>query len=231
MRQLMRIVVFGDSTFVLETMSRLNQNQFHVIYADNDASRLKQAQTMGMATQSADYRLDEDLVALGIGSTIDMLFCFFKEDYDNVFLTISARALDTSLKIVALIDNPQSANKLIAAGADKIIDPYQICARRMHELVKKPHLTEMLDHTVFGRQDLKLEEVIIPEHSTLNQTWLSELKSHNTHNLIIIGVIDLEQSREMNFVLGDKDHRLDSGDSLLVLGPERAIKLFIEDIQ
>ncbi|MDT8407073.1 MAG: NAD-binding protein [Methylococcales bacterium] len=228
---MMKIAIFGNSSFVLEALSRLDTQQFQVIYADTDNERLAKAHDLGLATQTLDFRSDEDLIALGIGRDIEMLFCFFKQDYDNVFLTISARTIDPILRIIALVDDPQSAHKLIAAGADKIIDPYQICAHRMHELIRKPHLIEMLDHTVFGRQDLSLEEILITQDSSLQQTQLSELKVQQTHNLIILGVIDQEQGPDMKFVLGDEDHKLDAGDILVVLGPTQAIQRFTDETQ
>ncbi|WP_340121615.1 NAD-binding protein [Methylobacter svalbardensis] len=48
---------------------------------------------------------------------------FLPTHFDNVFLTVSARAIDKNITIVAIVDDPESAEKLLAAGANKIIDP------------------------------------------------------------------------------------------------------------
>ncbi|MGR9052460.1 MAG: NAD-binding protein, partial [Gammaproteobacteria bacterium] len=129
-----RIAVFGDSSFALEAIGRLDKERFDVTLIDIDPNRAEQAAQLGYKTAAIDFRNDDELQTVGIGKDVDIVFCFFTQDCDNVFLTISARALDKNLKIIAIVENPESELKLCAAGADKIIDPYQICARKIHEL-------------------------------------------------------------------------------------------------
>jgi voltage-gated potassium channel len=86
----------------------------------------------------------------GIGADVDILFCFYPRDSDNVFLTLSARAIDKALTIVAIVDDPESAEKLLAAGANKIIDPYEICGRKTHDMLTKPDITNILDTLYSG---------------------------------------------------------------------------------
>ncbi|MGR9115303.1 MAG: potassium channel family protein, partial [Gammaproteobacteria bacterium] len=171
-----RVAVFGDNSFSLEAVSRLDLQRFDVTLVETDEARAEQAVQLGCKTMAIDFRNDDELKSVGIGRDLDMLFCFYSQDCDNVFLTISARSLDKNLEIIAIVENPESAQKLLAAGADKIIDPYQICARKIHELVKKPDLTHILDQTVFGRDDLNMAEITIPKGSKLENTMASELK-------------------------------------------------------
>lgn len=226
-----RIAVFGDNSFALEAVSRLDLERFDVILVETDESRAEQAALQGYKTVSIDFRNDDELKAVGIGRDVDILFSFYSQDCDNVFLTISARALDKNLEIIAIVENPESAHKLLAAGADKIIDPYQICARRIHELVKKPELTHILDQTVFGRDDLNMAEITIPEGSVLANTKACELKLSDRYDLILIGVVDKEMGTELHFALGEETHELNAGDILVVLGPSREIKAFKKEVE
>ena len=226
-----RIAVFGDNSFSLEAVSRLDLQRFDVTLVETDEGRAEQAVQLGCKTVGIDFRNDDELKAVGIGRDLDMLFCFYSQDCDNVFLTISARALDKNLQIIAIVENPESAQKLLAAGADKIIDPYQICARKIHELVKKPDLTHIMDQTVFGRDDLNMAEITIPEGSGLENTKASELKLSDRYDLILIGVVDKEMGTELHFALGEKTHELNAGDILVVLGPSREIKAFKKEVE
>ena len=169
---------------------------------------------------------DEELKAIGIGSLIDVLFCFFTTDSDNVFLTISARALDKELVIIAIVDDPESAEKLLAAGANKIIDPYEICGRKTHEMLTRPHISNIMDNTVFRRHDLNLAQIEIPKGSCLENTQLNDLNLSEKHNLILIGVVDLEFGDDLHFAIGETNHRLDAGDVLVVLGVASEIQTF-----
>jgi len=153
------VAVFGYNRLSFEVASRLDSELYKIVVIDHDPVQLALARDNGLEAVCIDFRSDEDLKAVGIGSRIDTLFCFFEQDSDNVFLTLSARALDKELNIIAIVDSPESAGKLLAAGANKIIDPYEICGRKIHDILKRPDITDIFDHTVFGRHDLHLAEV------------------------------------------------------------------------
>lgn len=226
-----RIAVFGYSVMSLEAMSRLNPEQCSVLFAAKDEAEAATVAEKGFEARVIDFRNDDALRSIGIGTDVDTIFCFYPRDFDNVFLTISARAIDKNISIVAIVDDPQSAEKLLAAGANKIIDPYEICGRKTHEMLTKPDITNILDNTVFGRYDLNMAQIEIRKGSCLENTRTSELRLSRKHNLILIGVVDRELGDQLHFAIGDKEHRLDAGDVLVVMGPAKAIKAFKKDVE
>jgi voltage-gated potassium channel len=225
-----KIAVFGYNRLSFEAISRLNKKTHDILIIETDESLAAIAKDKGFQTSSIDFRSDQDLKSIGIGKNIDIIFCFLPEDSKNVFLTISARAIDKNVDIIAIVENPQSDEKLIAAGANKIIDPYQICGQKIHEIIKKPDITNIMDHTVFGRHDLHMAEITIPEHSYLENTYTSELTLNERHNLVLIGVVDKELDEQLHFSIGEKDHKLDPGDIIVVLGPSREIRAFKKEV-
>jgi voltage-gated potassium channel len=226
-----RIAVFGYSIMSLEVMSRLNEDQYSLVFIGKDEYEAALVADKGFETRIIDFRNDDELKSIGIGADVDILFCFYPRDSDNVFLTISARAIDKALTIVAIVDDPESAEKLLAAGADKIIDPYEICGRKTHDMLTKPDITNILDDTVFGRHDLHIAQIEIPEGSCLENTRSCELKLNEKHNLILIGVVDRESGEALHFAVGEKECTLNSGDVLVVLGPSREIRSFKEEVE
>lgn len=225
------VAVFGYNRLSYEAISRLNKELYNILVIDHDPVRVALASENGFETANIDFRSDDDLKLIGIGSVIDTLFCFFDTDSENVFLTLSARALDTKLNIIAVVDSPESAEKLIAAGANKIIDPYQICARKIHDMLKRPDLTEIFDHTVFGRHDLHLAEVVVPENSYLQDNHVSQLQLSSQYNLILIGIVNKQLGEQMNFAVEEFDRKLSVGDILVILGPSREIRAFKKDVE
>lgn len=225
-----KIAVFGYNCLSFEAISRLDQQSHDILIVEPDPSLHLLAEEKGYKTESIDYRSDEDLKSIGIGVDIDTIFCFLPEDSANVFLTISARAIDKNLTIISIVDDPKAAEKLIAAGANKIIDPYQICGQKIHDLIIKPVITNIIDHTVFGRHDLHVAEITIPENSFLENTFTSSLNINLKHNLILLGIVDKELGEELLFSIAEKDHKLDAGDILVVLGPSREIKAFKKEV-
>jgi voltage-gated potassium channel len=226
-----QVAVFGYNRLSVEVISRLDKQQYHIIVIDHIAEHIQLAEENGFEVANIDFRVDDDLRSVGIGSSIDTLFCFFEEDSENVFLTLSARALDKNLNIIAIVETPESAEKLRVAGANKIIDPYEICGRKIHDILKRPDITNIFDHTVFGRHDLNLAEVVIPENSYLANTYVSQLQLNTQYNLILIGIVNKQISEQLNFVVEDVDRRLNVGDILVILGPSREIRAFKKDVE
>jgi voltage-gated potassium channel len=220
------IAVFGYSRFTYEALARIDRLEHHILIVDHDPDQYQAALDCGFNASNIDFRSDSDLKSIGIGSSIDTLFCFFDTDSENVFLTLSARALDKDLKIIALVDSPESAEKLLAAGANKIIDPYEICARKIHSLLTRPDITSLFDHTVFGQQDLQMAEIVIPERCELLGRNIQQLALESLYNLLPIGLMNKQDGDEMTFIVDEPKRLLFAGDILVVLGPSREIKTF-----
>ena len=213
-----------------ELITQLIEKQNHLIILDDDPVKIEQAEQKNLPAQLLDYRQDDDLITLGIGSKVGTLFCYLEHDSENVFLTLSARALDKQLNIISIINHPDSAEKLLAAGANKIIDPYEICSNKVYQLLTKPSITWVLDQAVFGRADLHMAEITIPDHSILDQTLTSQLNLNKKYNLFLVGVVDKELGDKLYFSLGEQDHTLDVGDILVILGANRDIRKFKTEI-
>jgi voltage-gated potassium channel len=223
-----KIAVFGDPRMALEALARFDKETCTTVYAAQSHHDAEFIGAQGFTSQIVDFRDDGALHALGIGVDIDYLFCFFAADSDNVFLTLSARALDKNLNIIATVDDPDSAEKLSAAGANKIIDPYEIAGRKTYEMLTKPEITHILDQSVHRRHTLNIAEIEIPKASWLENHKTSTLRLNERHNLILLGVVDRELGDQLHFAVGDKEHILNGGDVLVVMGPAKDIKSFKE---
>ncbi len=226
-----RIAIFGYNHLSFELTKRLNRDAHEIIFADSDKDGLASAAAEGFNIMQIDYRSDDDLKKIGIGKDIDLIFCFFTEDCENVFLTLSARALAEDLEIISIVENPDAAEKLLSAGANKIINPYTICGRKIYERYKKPDISRIIEQTVFGRHDLHIAEVEIPKGSVLENMVASDYKLDEKYNLILIGVVDKELGEDLHFAIGIQQHKLDAGDILVVMGPSREIRAFKQDIE
>jgi len=223
-----KFALFGCNPLAIEVARRLTTAQTSFVMVDSNAVLVESALKEGLVAQQIDYTDDEALRGVGIGSHIEGVFCLFTEDSENVFLAISARALNPKLRIVAVCQAPEAAPKLLAAGADKVVDPYEISGARVHELIHRPEVVELLEQTVFGLQDLNIAEITIPHHSWLQGVPLSGLKKVMTQNLILLGVVDLERGKDLIFSTRGIDHRLDCNDVLVVIGPRRELDAFGE---
>ena len=226
-----RFAVFGCNPLAIEVAWRLSMAKTPFVMVDSDAALVDAANKEGLVAELIDYTDDEALRAVGIGGHIEGMFGLFTEDSENVFLAISARALDPHLRIVAVCQAPEAAPKLLAAGANKVVDPYEISGARVHELIERPEVVDLLEQTVFGQQDLNAAEVTIPRDSWLHGVHLSALRKVMTQNLILLGVVDLERGKELILSTRGIDHKLDYDDVLVVIGARSEIDSFRELIE
>lgn len=221
-----RFALFGCNPLAIEVARRLAIAGTPFVMLDNEAALVEAAQREDLSARQVDYTDDDALREVGIGQHIEGVFCLFTEDSENVFLAISARALDAQLRIVAVCQAPEAAPKLLAAGADKVVDPYEISGARVHELIERPEVVDLLEQTVFGLQDLNVAEITIPHHSWLHGVHLSGLKKVMDQNVILLGVVDLERGKDLIFSTRGIDHKLDYDDVLVVIGARSQIDAF-----
>ena len=78
-------------------------------------------------------------------------------DAANMFIPLTARALNPDLRIVARASEQASIGKLVRAGADEVVSPYGLTGRRMAAvLAVQPSVLEVLDLLNLG-SDIRLE--------------------------------------------------------------------------
>lgn len=103
------------------------------------------------------------------------LVCAVDSDAENVYITIVARSISAELLIVARAAEEQSADRLYRAGATRVVSPYVTSGRRMAQLAFRPHVVDFFDIARSGRPDLRLEEVAVPDGSSLVGRRLGEV--------------------------------------------------------
>lgn len=224
-----KILLFGFTRSTIEIAQRLALQGHTFTIIDNDASFVPKAMKLGFHLESVDYSDDDVLVNLGIGEDVTFVFTLFDEDVQNVFLTLSIRSLDPTVQIIATTHTKDAIHKLEIAGATTILDPYQICGKKIYKLITQPEVMNVIDATVFGKEDINMAQITITAHSTLNGLLLSECYPTEHYNMLLIGLHDKELKKEFIFITEGHNHKLDQGDILVVLGQSAEIERFKMD--
>ncbi|MCU7851644.1 MAG: NAD-binding protein [Candidatus Thiodiazotropha sp. (ex Monitilora ramsayi)] len=223
-------LIFGCSAMGHEVATQLAERGIDAYLYSSDPDEVGAMLAKGLQAGVVDYTDDDKLRSIGIGKWVKTIFCLFSEEPQNLFVTLSARALDPDLKIICVCESVSSGNKLLTAGATKVIDPYEISGHRVHELIARPYLVEMLENTVFGKH-IDIAEIEIPRSSSLSGAPMDDLQLSKRYNLIVMGVVDLELSQELIFSNRGMNHRLDGGDMLVVIGPKDEISRLRADVE
>ena len=108
-------------------------------------------------------------------------------DAANVFVVLTARDKNPTLKIISRASDDASEHKLKRAGANNVIMPDKIGGTHMAALVTKPDVLEFIDH-ITGRINIRLEEILyssLPE--SMRNKSIRELEIRNKTGANIIG--------------------------------------------
>ena len=224
------IAIFGYHSTAVEVATYLRSRDYRITIIDDDEGNLAKARYAGFETARLDYRDDAELKKLDLGRDMEVVFSLFPDDAENVFLVISVRALAPDVRIFTIAHGALAVPKLIAAGANKVVDTYEITGHRIVDLLDRPIITEILDNTLFGQADLSMAEVPIMAGSMLTGRRVKDVQLGNDYNLILVGIVDREMGDNFIYSTEGHNHRLDAGDVLVVIGPNEEIDRIRQDL-
>ncbi len=158
-----------------------------VVVVDRDADRLA---GLPVATLQGDATDEEVLRSAGI-ERARVLVAALTTDADNLFLTVTARAMRPDLFIVARVRQEASEGKLASAGADRVVNPQRIGGQRMAAFVLQPHVAEFLDVVMHdGSLEFRLEEVPVAPTSELGGRSLRDTHIRDRTGALVLAVRD-----------------------------------------
>lgn len=173
--------------YVVEELA-LTQRPFVAI--DTDASRIDRlAQDLGVELVHlvGDATDDQTLERAGIDRA-DGLVTALPEDRDNLFVTLSARALNPKMRIVAKVVQADNEGKLLRAGADRTVSPQHIGGLRLASELVRPKVMRFLDERLHLSETVRFEEVAIEAGSPFVGRSLRQMPIRERTRLLVVAL-------------------------------------------
>ena len=187
----------GRVCVVVDADTPENESNDHVIFLQGDAT-------------------DEDMLLTAGLERASVLIPVVGSDADNLFITMTARGLNPKLRIISRATDGSARAKLLRAGADSVVLPYEIGGRRIAGLVLNPSLVEFLDITATaGGEELHFEEIVVCEKCWFNGKDILTADVRRRTGAVIIAVKKFNGKMVTN---PSTDMILETGDRLLSLG-------------
>ena len=182
------------------------------VVVDINPESLARARDDGHLVVMGDATDDEILRAAGIERARGLITTI-DTDANNVYVTLSARALNADLFIVARANQEGSEAKLAQAGADRIVSPYTRAGRQIAELAVRPRVADFIDFALsHGELAFSIEEVEIAPAGPLEGRTVADLRAHG---IFALSVVRGERDYEPNPA---DDRVLAAGERLIVSG-------------
>ncbi len=158
---------------------------------------------------------EEVLLAAGI-ERAKGLVTVLHSDASNLFVTLSAREINPKLFIIARYEEERTKNKLLRAGADKVVSPYIIGGTRMAMAVLRPAVIDFIELATQSESlGLQMEEVLVPGNSPLLGTHLKDSGIRSSLDIIIVAIKKRSGHMEFN---PSADTIIGEGDRMIAIG-------------
>ncbi len=188
------------------------------VVIDINPESLAEAVRDGHLVVTGDATNDDVLRTAGIDRARGLIATIDSDAY-NVYTTLSARALNPSLFIVARAAQEGAEAKLLQAGASRVVSPYTRAGRQIAELAIRPRVADFIDSALsHGQLAFSLEEVAIADGGPHIGRTVGALREDGIYALAIVrGERDYEPNPPADRVLL-------AGDHLIVLGTSEVMR-------
>ncbi len=209
-------LIFGQNDYTFEIQKSISSHyeNIHVLTLNGD--------------DEFGFDLSDEWDALS--NIVDMndcvVFCILEDMAENIFLTISLRDTFKELTIVALARDKESSDKLILAGASRVLPTISTTANVIVEMLEKPIITEVLHNILYEESDLQIAQIKVENPDMFEAKYPADIDWSRDHGIIVISIVHEDMSSEFIYASKEKHHIIRSGDIFVVVGYAQDIKDF-----
>jgi len=198
------------------------------IILDKSAERVAAARKDGFNAIEEDASRYEVLRRFNTQYARVTLATLLNSDVENIYITLNAKSVDPSIKVIARVADRKMAGKYKRAGADHLLMPDEVAARMLLMAIEQPAMQEAIVHLLTGRSKAKLDEIIVHEHDPYCCASLEAI-DFGRHKLLFVGIY---RASSGEFLFNPaKELILEAGDVMLVVGYHISIEQFEKDFR
>ncbi len=149
------VIICGYGRTGKEIADQLKSEKISTLIIEIDSSRKNEAEEKGLNVLLADATMDDTLLLAGIKNCRSLVVTL-PSDAANLYVVLSAKALNDSCRLIARAANEEAANKLKLAGADAVVSPYVAAGRTMAASALRPIAVDFID--LLAGSDCEIEE-------------------------------------------------------------------------
>jgi voltage-gated potassium channel len=157
------VVICGYGRNGQQVAKELRVYGYSFVIIDQKKDAMPEPRGNNNAFIEGDATHDDVLLRANI-RTAKALISTLPIDADNLYVVLTARALNPNLEIISRASDESTETKLRMAGVDNVVMPERVGGAHMANLITRPDIIEFLDHvSVHGKDPTTLEEIICDE--------------------------------------------------------------------
>lgn len=218
------IVICGFGRNGKQSAKKLLMHNRPFVVIESNKELIEKHQIDGILFVWGNAKEDEALNHAGLHRA-ECLISALPNDSDNVFVVLSARQINSKIRIISRASNESSYSKLKLAGANNVILPDIIGGDHMASLVVVPDLLEFVDNlSIVGEGSINIEEIAVEQLYNISEIkTIKDLQLRKNTGCSVIGY----KTESGEYVVNpEASQNLVPNSKVIVLGrPEQIQKL------
>ena len=216
------VIICGYGRNGMQAARSLEAYGKEYVIVESDPHILNELQNERKLFVNGDATDENTLIEAGI-SKAGALITTLPKDADNVFVSLTAKDLNSRIFIISRATDERAERKLKRAGVDNVIMPERVGGMHMASLVVTPDVYEFLDRiSVVGSDEINLEEITFSNVPTdCKFKTIQDIKDYYQMDALIIGYKTVEGEYIVNPAT---DKLVQEGAKIFVLGKAEQIK-------
>jgi voltage-gated potassium channel len=214
-------IVCGYGRVGRSAAAELQRAGVPLVIVDRNAEKVERAIRAGLLAVVADSTHDQTLIDVGVTRAAGLVAAL-ATDADNLFLILSAKGLNPSLKVAARAGEEEAEQKLRRAGADTVFAPYTNAGQQLALSLVRPHVVQFLGlATQSLGLDVGLEQLRVAETSEFADKSLKQVQLRRDLGIIVLAIRRAGGAMLFN---PPADAVLGRGDFLVVMGERESLR-------
>lgn len=194
---------------------QLNKNDKTFVVIEKDPTKVELAVREGFIVLEGDCLDDAVLNKTNLNEAKGLVSVLGKEE-DNLFVTLSSRGTSPKLFIIAKNSYEHNRKKFLIAGANKVLNPYEIAGHSLANMVTRPAVVDFLEVIREGTEvDWEIDEIKVQENSEFAGKEIRECYNREELDIIIAAI--QRNNGEMKFNPRGRTI-VEAGDMLIAMG-------------
>ncbi|MDO9104651.1 MAG: NAD-binding protein [Methylovulum sp.] len=234
------VIICGFGRVGEHIAARLAKDKQHFVVIDVDEENVLKAKHLGYLVIQADASKNAVLKQAGINGGARAVLCTTGDDVVNVYITLTSRHLNAEIRIISRANKKDNVNKLYQAGANDVIQPFEIAGMVAAEYMGQPVAFEAIFGILKQEKQFIMETIEVAATSFIDNKSIAEL-NFGLRKLVLIGVISSNpihvkhknryQVSHQHFYFNPSSYFiLQAGDLLVLLGRDLSIDYFRDQV-
>lgn len=209
-------IVCGGGETGRHVLTELMKNREQVVLVEHNEENIERCKDVGdLLYVKGDATDDQNLIAAGLENAAGIVISL-PSDKDNLYVTMTARMLNRSIRIISRMIDQNLEPKLRKAGANYVVSPNFIGGLRMASEMIRPTVVNFLDSMLRSSQgNLRIHQIVVSENSQVEGKTISESGLNSKYGLLVLGA--RQESSEIEFN-PSPEQILKKGLTLIVMG-------------